>query len=143
MTRRPVPGRETLAGDNEGSGVGSEVKEELSEDVDSQQAVGGDVVVGKTHDDEEDSQDSEAGKLKGLATNGIDCGHREPVSRHGTGENNDQVADGGVVEVFVCRCRSSGGVADDIEDGGVVEGETIVGNVEKAPGEGRSVQMSG
>lgn len=55
MTRRSVPGRETLAGNDESSRVGSKVEEELSKNIDSQQAVGREMVVGKTHDNEEDS----------------------------------------------------------------------------------------
>lgn len=91
------------------------------------------MVVGKTHDDEENGQDSKASQLKGLATDGIDSGHREPVTRDGSSEHDDQVAHGGVVEVLVSRRSSIGRVANSAKDGGVVKRKAIVRNVEEAP----------
>ena len=108
MRRRPVAGREALAGDDEGGRVGSEVEEELGENVDGQQSVGGELVVRKTHDDEENGKDGETTQLDGLAADCVDGRYGDPVTGDGTGEHNDQVTNGRVVEVLVSRGGASG-----------------------------------
>jgi hypothetical protein len=128
-----VAGGEALAGDDEGGGVGAEVEEELGQHVDGEKAVGGDVVISETHDDEEDGEDGEAHELDGLAADDIDSGHGEPVTGHGTSEHDDQVTDGSIVEVLVGGGSTGGRVTDDGQDGGVVERQTVVGNIEEAP----------
>lgn len=100
---RSVPRREALAGNNEGGRVGTKVEEELRQDVHSQQAVLAQLVVGEAHDDEEDGEDGETHQLDRLAADGVDRGHGHPVARDRTGQDNDEVADGGVVEVLVSR----------------------------------------
>lgn len=59
------------------------------------------LIVGKAHDDEENGQESESAKLDGLATNCIDCGNCDPVSRNSAGKNDDQVSNCGVQEELV------------------------------------------
>lgn len=131
-----VAGGEDLTGDNEGGGVGAKVEEELGNDVDGEEAVGGELVEGEAHDDEENGQDDEATHLDGLAANGVNGGDGDPVARDGTGEDNDDVADGGVVEelVDVGDGVARGGETDGLENGTVVQGETVKGNVKAEPG---------
>lgn len=49
-----VASGETFAGDDEGGGVRAEVEEELGEDVDCEEAMAGELVVGEAEDAEED-----------------------------------------------------------------------------------------
>lgn len=111
----------------------TKVEEELSDDVDSKEAVGAQLVVGETHDDEEDGQDSEATKLDGLTAQSINGSDRNPVSRDGTSEDNDNVTNGGVVQVLVDGGGVLGRVANDAQNGAVVEGETIKGYIKAEP----------
>lgn len=91
------------------------------------------MVVGETHDDEEDGQDGETTHLNGLAAESVNGSDGNPVSGDGTGKDNDNVADGSVVQEVVDIGVALGGVANDLEDGGVVQGETVEGNVEAEP----------
>lgn len=61
----------------------------------------GKLVIGKSNDDEEDGQDTEAHELDGFATDGVDCGHGDPVTWDGTGTNDDQIANCGVAENMI------------------------------------------
>lgn len=122
--RGPVARREHLARHDEGGGVGAEVEEELGQDIDDQEAVlvvCGDPVVGEAHDHEEDGEDDEAHHLDRLAAKGIDGGDSNPVARHGAGQDNNEVADGSVEQDLV-GAGVLGRVADDLKDGGVVQG---------------------
>lgn len=111
----------------------TKVEEELSKDVDGKEAVGADVVVGETHDDEEDGQDGKATKLDRLAAEDVNSGNGNPVSRNGAGEDDDDVSNGGVVQVTVDIVDALGGVANDIENGAVVQGEAVEGDIEAEP----------
>ncbi len=136
MRGRTVTSGEDLTGDDEGGAVRSEVEEELGNDVETEETVGGELVVGETHGDEEDGQDTETHELDGLAADGVDGGDRDPVAGDGTSEDDDQVTDGGVVQELVGAVGTAGGVTDGSQDGGVVERETVVGDIEEAPREG-------
>lgn len=116
MRGGPVPRGETLAGDDECSRVGTKVEEELRQDVDGQQSVLTQLVVGESHDDEEHGQDTKAHQLDGLTAQSIDSGHSHPVARDSTSQDNDQVANGCVVQVVVGGLGSGRGVTDGGED---------------------------
>lgn len=131
MRGGPVPGREALAGHDEGRRVGPEVEEELGDDVESQQATLAQLVVGKTDDDEDDGEDEETHELDGLAAEGVDGRHGDPVPGDGTGADDDQVTNGGVVKDLVHVVAL--GVANGRQDDGVVETETVKGDVEEEP----------
>ena len=133
---RTVTSGEDFTGDDEGGAVGSEVEEELGNDVETEETVGGELVVGETHGNEEDGQHTETHELNGLAADGVDGGDRDPVAGDGTSEDDDQVTDGGVVQELVGGVGTAGGVTDGSQDGGVVERETVVGDIEEAPREG-------
>lgn len=111
----------------------TKVEEELGQDVDGKKAVGGDVVVGETHDDEEDGQNSETTHLDGLAAESVNGSDGNPVSRDGTSKDNDNVADGSVVQELVDIGVVLGGVANGLEDDGVIQRETIEGDIEAEP----------
>lgn len=67
-----VAGWETFSGHNEGGRVGAEVEEELGEDVEGEQGVAGEMVIGETDDDKEDGEDGETHDLDGFAAEGVD-----------------------------------------------------------------------
>ena len=90
---------EALAGHDEGGGVGAEVEEELRDDVEGEEALGADLVVREADDAEEDGQHREAHVLDGFAPDGVDRRDRDPVARDGACADDDDVADGGVVEL--------------------------------------------
>lgn len=91
-----VTGREALSRDNESGSVGSEVEEELGNDVESEKTVVGleKRVVGKADHDEDNGQDGEAHQLDGLTSNGINGGHGHPVTRNGTSTDQNQITNG-------------------------------------------------
>lgn len=107
---------ETLARHNKGGRVGTEVEEELSQDIDSQQAVLSKLVVGEAHDDEKNSEDSEAHQLDRLAADGVNSRHGHPVARNSASQDNNEVANGSVVEVFVGGLGARRRVTDGGED---------------------------
>lgn len=105
---RSVSRGEALAGDDEGSRVGAKVEEELRQDVHGQQAVLTQLVVAEAHDDEEDGEDGETHQLNRLAADGVHRRHGHPVAWDRTSQDDDEVADGGVVEVLVGGLGASG-----------------------------------
>lgn len=158
---RTVSGWEYFAGNNEGRGVGAwqnvsnlryscsskalitrqsirltKVEEELSKDINSQQAVGRDVVVSKTHDDEQNGEDDEATKLDSFAAKGVDGGDRDPVPWHSTSQNNNQVTNSGIVQelVHVGDGLAAGGETNGLENLSVVQRETVESDIEAEPG---------
>lgn len=128
---RSVTGRENLTGNNEGGGVGSPVGEELGKNVKSKKTVLTNLVVSKTNDAEDSGQGNETTKLNGLAANDIKSGNREPVTGNGTSAGNDNVTDGSVVQVVVDVLLT--GVANGLENDGVVKTKPVVGNVKHEP----------
>lgn len=58
-------------------------------------------LIGETDDDEEDGQHNEAQQLDRLTAECINRSDGNPVSRDGTSTDQNQVARGGTVEVFV------------------------------------------
>lgn len=132
---RTVTGREDFTRNDEGGCVGAKVEEELSNDVDGEEAVGGKLVVSKAHDNEEDGEDDETSHLDRLAAESINGGNRDPVARDGTSQDDDDVADSGVVEklVDVLDVARRGRVADSLKNGTVVQGQTVESDIKTEP----------
>lgn len=84
MRRRPISGGEAFSGYDESRGVWSKVEEKLGDDVESEKGASAEFVVCETHDAEDDGQNDEATDLDGLATNGINESHGEPITRYCT-----------------------------------------------------------
>ena len=107
-----------LSRNDESRGVGTEVEEELCEDVEGEKPVSSQRVVGEADGDEDCSEDDETDDLDGLATDGVDGGNGDPVAGDGAGTSYDEVANGLVEEDLVDVFTVS--VADLGEDDGVV-----------------------
>ncbi len=105
----------------------------MAEDVEGEQStlVFDQFVVGKADDDEEDGEDGETHELDGLSADGIHGGDGDPITRNGTGQSDDEVANGGVVEDMIHILAA--GVADRGEDDGVVETETVESDIQEEP----------
>ena len=97
----PVTSGEAFAGNDKGGCIWSEVEEELSKNVEGQEATLAQLVVGESNDTEENGEDGESHKLDRFATDGVDGGHSNPIARNGPGADDDQVSDGSVVEDVV------------------------------------------
>lgn len=75
----------------------TKVEEELSENVEGEERVAGEMFVVEAHDEEKEGKDYEAHELDGLASNDINSSNCEPVSGHSASEDNDQVTNSRVV----------------------------------------------
>ena len=128
---RAVAGREALAGNDEGCGVGTEVEEELAQNVETEFAARANDVVSETEDAEEDGEESETHDLDGLATDSVNKSDGDPVTRDGTGADDDQVTDSVVVVDLVHVLTT--GVTNSGENDRVVERDTVESNVEEEP----------
>lgn len=91
------------------------------------------MLVSETHDDEENGQDSKTAQLNSLAADSINSSNRDPVSRNSTGKNDNDVADSGVVQELVDIVGILGRVPNDLENGTVIQRETIKGHIEAEP----------
>ena len=134
--RKTVRGRsiscwEAFSWDDEGGGVGSEVEEELAQDVEGEKCVMVQLVIGEADDAEKDRKDDEAHKLDWLATDGVDRCDCNPITWNGTCTNDDQVTNGGISEDVVDARTAS--VSNGLENDGVIEAETVESNVEEEP----------
>lgn len=89
------------------------------------------MMVAETDDAEDDAEDDEAHYLNGFAANSIHQRYRDPVSRDGAGADNDQVADGLVVEDLVHVAPSN--VANGIENDSVIQAKTKESHVQEKP----------
>ena len=72
---------------DEGGRVGSEVEEELCQNIQNQQVSVCEVSPGEAEDAEEERQDGEAADLDRLAAELVDCEDGEPVAGEGAGAN--------------------------------------------------------
>lgn len=133
-----VAGGEALARNDEGGRVGAEVEEELGQDVEGEETASSDLVVGETHDTEDDGEDDEAHELNRLTADSVNKSDSHPVSGNGTSADKDDVTDGDVVEELVHVVAVS--VSDSLENGRVVQTDTIESNIEQEPGRGSSEQ---
>lgn len=131
MAGGSVAGWEALSWNDEGCAVGSEVEEELSQDVAGEETARADLVVGETHDAEEDGQDDEAHELDWLAANSVNESDGHPVTWDGTSADQDDVTNGNVVEELVGVDTLA--VTDSLKDGRVVETDTVESNIEQEP----------
>lgn len=127
-----VTGREAFSRNDESSGVRSKVEEELSDNVEGEETTFAQLVISETDDDEDNGQNSETHKLNGLATDGIDSSNCNPVARDGAGTGDDQVANCSVVKDFVDVVTL--GISDGSQNDGIVQTETVVGDIEEKPG---------
>lgn len=116
---RSVAGREAFTRNNERGSIGAEVEEELSKDVDGEKTVRSNLVVGETHDAEENGKEDEAHELNRLATNGVNERDSDPVSRDGTSADDDDVTNGSVAVDLVNIAASR--VTNGTENDGVIE----------------------
>jgi hypothetical protein len=78
--------------------------------------------------DEKNSEDGEASKLKGLTSNSVDGCNSEPVTGDGTGADENGITGRDVVKLVVEVGAAT--VSDRLEDGGRVETKTVESNVE-------------
>ena len=119
--------REAFSRNNEGGGVGAKIEEKLSQDIQGQETALIQVVVGETNDNEDDGEEDEAHQLNWLTADGIDSGNGDPVTWDGASADDDQVADSSVVQHFPHGVTF--GVADGLENDGVIETETVESNI--------------
>lgn len=133
---RAVTGWEDFSWHDEGSGVWAEVEEELSQDVKGEEAVGWELIICETDDDEESSEHSETHDLDWLASPDIKKRDGRPVTWKSTGTDEDEVANSGLVVGLVDVLSS--GETDGGENDGVVERKSVVGNIKQEPGTGRT-----
>src|SRR5690606_27664055 len=96
-----VAGWEALSWNDKGSSVGAKVEEELAQNVKGEKAAFRDFVEGTTNDEEEDSENGETHELNRLATDSIDGGDSDPITRNGAGADEDDVSDSVVTKSFV------------------------------------------
>lgn len=92
---------EALARHDEGSCIGAEVEEELCQDVKSPQTAVILVQVGKANHGEKGRQDEEPQELNTYASDLVNNGDGNQVSRNGTSTDQDKVSDGIAVKDFV------------------------------------------
>lgn len=121
----------TFSWNDEGGRIGAEVEEELSDDVAGEQAIFADRMIAEAHDAEQNGQDDEAAHLDWLATNSIHSGCGDPVTRYCACTDEDEIADGDVVEDAVNTVAF--GISDRLKDRCVVETDTIESHVKEEP----------
>lgn len=138
VTGGAVAGGEDLTGDDEGGRVGAEVLEELGggkeEDKEGDRVVL-DGMVGESEDAEEDAGHDETDDLDADTAEALDGEDGDPVTGDGTEEDDDDLADGGVPAGGPVVTLDTGKV-DGRQDEGVVQTNTIEGNIESEPGHG-------
>ena len=131
-----VTSGEDLTRDNEGSGVGAKVLEEVCQAVEEDESLGSttgrdELVVGETHDHEGYGKNDETHHLDRLAAPGVDEKEGNPVSGDETSNGKNQVTDADVPQIVIDLARSSRGRSAETDggqnDGGVktkaVEGD--------------------
>jgi hypothetical protein len=132
-----VTGGEDLSRNDEGRDVGAKVLEEVRQTVEEDESLGSStggskLLVCETHDNESAGKDSETHELYRLAPPDVDDEEGSPISRNETGDGEDQVTDGDVVQVVV-DLLGPGGVwgteTDGGQDDGGVETKTIESNL--------------
>ena len=136
---RTITSGERFTRDNKRGRVGAEVLEEVGEAVEESEALDGggcrcELVVTETEDTEEDGERDETHELDGLAAPGVNEEEGCPVAGDETGDDDDEVTDGGVPEVLVDGSGTSKGLVgstetDGVEDDGVVKTETVESNL--------------
>lgn len=97
VSSRTVSCGEDFSRNDESSGVGTEILEEVAQTVESKKTAGGDDVETKSDDTEKNSEDKETTDLNGLAANGINGCNRNPITRDETGNRENEIANTGIV----------------------------------------------
>ena len=97
----------------------------MSEYVERQEATFCQFVVCKANDDEEDSQHGETHQLDRFPAKGVHSCNSDPIARDGAGADQDEIADGGIVEDLVDGVAF--GESDGAQDDRVVKSQTIAG----------------
>jgi len=109
----------------------TEIQEELSNDVESENTLLTNLVETETDDAEKNGEDDEATKLDWLTANSINESNGEPVTRNSTSAHKDNVADSGVPEQPVDV--GAGREANLLENDGSVQTKTVESNVKQEP----------
>lgn len=133
-----VAGWEAFTRDDEGGCVGSEVEEELGDNVAGQKTFFSNLVVSETHDAENDCQDDEAHQLNWLASDGVGESDSDPVARNCSSADQDHVSNSDVVQVLVSGLAT--GIANGSQNSSVVETDTVECDIEEKPRTGSSEQ---
>ena len=133
--------REDLTGDDERGSVGPEVEEELCNDDAGKAAAGGEARTAAGEDAEHQGRDEEALDLNPLAAEQLDEGDGDEVARDVAGNGDDEVALCVLEEVLIGRF--AGRVAYVGENDGLVEIDSVEGDVDEEPGEGASEEGQG
>jgi len=123
---------ESLTRNDEGGSVGSEVEEELGEGEAGKLATGAEMGVVTSDDTEHERSDEETTDLNGLATDNLDKGNGEEVTRNVTGGGDDQVTVG-VDEKSVVLVATLGETNGCKEDR-LVQVDTVESNIDEEPG---------
>lgn len=120
-----IPGWEALSGHNERSCVWSEVEEELSYDIETQQTIVSvlQIIITKANCNEKDCQNPEAYQLDRLASQCIDGRNGHPVARNCTGTDQNKISHGVAIEHFVDVMSTS--PSNSREDDRVIEAKPI------------------
>jgi len=132
-----VTGRENLSRNDKSRCVGTKVLEEVRQTVKEDESLlssvgGSELVVCETHADERAGEHNETHKLDRLAAPGVDEKEGDPVSRNETGNGENQVTDGDVVQVvedLLGSGRVRGSETDSGQNDGGVEPKTVEGNL--------------
>lgn len=138
VTGRTVTGREDLTGDNEGGRVGAKVLEELGgseQENEEDDRVVLDLVVGETQDTEKDAGHDETNDLDLDTAETLNGEDGDPVTGDGTQENNDDLTNSGVPDGLE-SITLDGREVDRGQNEGVVETNTVEGDIESEPGHG-------
>jgi hypothetical protein len=101
----------------------TKVEEELHENVKREHSMAGEMFVGESPNDEENSKGNESHQLDRLASNGVDSGNSHPVAWDGTSTNENAVTSGQVVKDSVNIWSST--VANGREHSGGVKTKTV------------------
>lgn len=136
-----VAGGEAFSGGDESRGVRAEVEEELGEDVESEETLAAEIVVGEANDDEKDGEHDEAHELDGPSADGINGGNGDPVARDCARADKDDVPDSYVVEKFVNVLAA--GVPNSSQNDRVVQSKTVEGNLMGVSIDSRSSEVAG
>jgi hypothetical protein len=114
---------EALAGHDECGCIGAEVEAELCQDVKSQQTAVILVQVSKANHGERGSQYEEPQELNTHASDLVNSGEGNQVSRNGTSTDQDKVSDSIAVEDFVNVFRTF--PVDSAKDNRVIQIKTV------------------
>lgn len=111
--------------------IGAEIEEELRENVEREEPLFAEVVVGEANHHKDDGQEDKAHHLNGLAADCVNGCDSHPISRDGACTDEDEIADGRVVEDVV-HVRTPG-IANGGEDDRVIQTQAVECHIEEEP----------